>query len=296
LAGQRAHPLVELFDRHMKKARKEFKDTRSRTPTNDDLQNLAQDFSFPVPSMPGDVSLFEEFLAEIGILLQKESKLAACRLRLDHVGPILFRLVLVREYLHRPPENDQDIFQLVKENRIFRIWTAHEQALAACHGEKNTAADSPLAQPPTPLLYRLAVVHDNDLAVSDDEPLVAIRSLQSVIWTSGPALSGGLRKPRRYTPPLLRPTPNGPRPKPRPAFKKSVRFQDQPAGVSSGSKEKRKEEEAVSGGVDAAAALAKEPRSAKKPNDRAILDAIENSPEELTYLRRSKRARTAPLS
>jgi len=200
---------------------------RLRDPlANADLEDLAQYFPFPVPSIPSDVSLFEEFLTEIGILLRKEPKFAACSLHFHHIAPILFRLVLVREYLHRPPENDQDIFQLVKENQVFRIWTAHEQALAACHGEENTMSDSPLVQPPTPLLYRLTVINDAKLTISHDEPRVAIRSPQSVNPASGPALSGGPRKPRRYTPPLLPLTATGPRQNPRPTstFKKSVHF------------------------------------------------------------------------
>lgn len=174
LVGERAHLLVQLFDQYMKKACKEFKDTHQRTATNDDLQDLARGFSFPVPSIPSDVFLIEEFLAEIAILLCKESKFAACSLCLHHIGPILFRLVILQVYLHQPPESDKSIFELVKQHRVFRIWTSHEQALAACHREENTRSDSPLAQPPTPLLYKLTVIDDTKLTISDDKPLVAI--------------------------------------------------------------------------------------------------------------------------
>jgi hypothetical protein len=160
------------------------------------------------------MSLIEDFLADMDMQLCKEPRLTLnirLRLRLLHVGPVLFRLVIVRNYLDRPPENDGVIFQLVKQNRIFRLWTSHEQALAACNGEENTSPDSPLAQAPTPQLYNLAVIDDGDLPLSDGRPLVAIQDLQSVSWSSGLALSGGQRKPRRYTPPHLRVIPAGPR-------------------------------------------------------------------------------------
>jgi hypothetical protein len=91
----------------------------------------------------------------------------------------------------------------VEHNRISRIWTLHEQALAACHGESDTSRNAPLVPPPTPLVYDLTVVNDSELMISDDEPLVTIESSEPIDWTSNPGLSGGSRKPRRYTPPHL---------------------------------------------------------------------------------------------
>ena len=229
VAGITAHPLSHLFDEHMTKMLKEFEDVHQGTVTDEVLHDLAQNFSFPVPCLPGDVSLIEDLLADMDIQLRKEPKLALnirLRLRLLHIGPVLFHHVILRNYLSRPPENDEVIFQLVKQNRIFRLWTSHEQALAACNGEENTGPNSPLAQAPTPQLYMLAVINDSDLTLSDDRPLVAIQDIQSVNWSSGLALSGGQRKPQRYTPPHLRVILAGPRPKPRPAYKKTVQFQD----------------------------------------------------------------------
>ena len=173
VAGITAHPLSQLFDEHMTKMLKEFEDAHRGTVTDEVLHDLAQNFSFPVPCLPGDMSLIEDFLADMDIQLRKEPRLALnirLRLRLLHVGPVLFRLVIVRNYLDRPPENDGVIFQLVKQNRIFRLWTPHEQALAACNGEENTSPDSPLTQAPTPQLYNLAVIDDGDLPLSDDRP------------------------------------------------------------------------------------------------------------------------------
>jgi len=169
---------------------------------------MAQDFSFPVPTLPDDAPLIEDFLADIDILLRKENavtahglkenSVATHSLRLHHVGPPLFGLVILRVYLGRPPENDGRIYELVKQNQVYRIWSPHERALAACHGESNTSSNSPLSEPPTPLLYNLAVVNDNDLVISDEVPLVAIKSPQPVNWMVSPGLAGGLRKPRRY--------------------------------------------------------------------------------------------------
>jgi hypothetical protein len=200
----------------MKRKRKESKYTRRHgTVTN---EQLAQDFSFCVPILPGDASLIEDFLADIDIQLRKDTGTTAHGLRLLHVGPALFSLVILRVYLNRSHENDRDIFQLVKQNRIHRVWTPHEQALAACHGESNTGLNFPFVAPPTPLLYGIAVVHDSELEISDEELLVTIESLESVHWTSSTGLSGGTRKPRRYRPPPLQSIPaRWSRPKPRPA-------------------------------------------------------------------------------
>jgi hypothetical protein len=217
------HPLTQLFDEYLKKKRKELNSAHQRrTVTN---ECLAQDFSFHVPILPGDASLIEDFLADLDIQLRNETSATAHSLRLLHIGPILFSLVILRVYLNRPDENDHDIFHLVEQKRVSRVWTAHEQALAACHKDSNTSSNSPLAAPPTPLLYEIAVVNDSVLTISDIEPLVIIKSLDLMDWTSRPGLSGGSRKPRRYRPPHLQPNTVGPRPKPRPADgKRQVRF------------------------------------------------------------------------
>jgi hypothetical protein len=261
---------------------KHFEAENQRAATENDLHNLAQTFSFPVPNLEGDASLVDGFLAAAGIELHKKSDALIHKLRLLHVGPPLLHLVIIREYLHRLPENDYDIFELVKQHRISRVWTPHEQALAACHGEANTLPNSPLAHPPTPTLYGISVKNDCELAISDDEPLIAIQSAESVNWTSRPGLSGGVLAPRHYRPPHLRLAPTGPRPKPRPAHKKAVRFQDEPAVAgSSGVSLMSEEEWVVGGGDDISGASAKRSQGAG-----------ENG-EELTHLRRSKRARTA---
>jgi hypothetical protein len=190
----------------MQKVQKRFETNHQQKALDEDLHGLAQHFSFPVPNLPGDESLIEDFLADLGVLLCKESKLVSSNLCYLYIGPILFRLVILREYLHKLPDNDHVIFQLVQQNRVHRIWTSHEQALAACHGEEDSSSTSPLRYTPSPLLYRLSVINDTDIIISNDEILVAIQSPEAVDWTSGTALSGGPRKPWRYTPPHIQPT------------------------------------------------------------------------------------------
>ena len=139
---------------------------------------------FAYPFCPGMLPWFEDFLADLDIQLRNETGTTAHSLRLLHIGPVLFSLVILRVYLDLPDENNFDIFHLVEHNRVSRVWTAHEQALAACHGESNTSSNSPLAAPPTPLLFGITIVDDNELVISDDEPLVVIKSIDSVDWTS----------------------------------------------------------------------------------------------------------------
>ena len=161
--------------------------------------------------------------------LCKKSKLTLnvhLHLCLLHVGPVLFCLIIVRNYLDQPPGNNRVTFQLVKQNWIFWLRTSHEQALTACNGEENTSPNSPLAQVPTPQLYNFTVIDDGDLPLSNDRPLVAIQHLQSMSWTSGLALSGRQRKPWHYMLPHLHVILAGPCPKPQPAYKRAVRFQD----------------------------------------------------------------------
>ena len=189
------HPLAQLFNEYMQKAQKRFETNHQQKALDEDLHGLAQHFSFPVPNLPGDKSLIEEFLADLGVLLHKESKFVSSNLRYLYIGPILFRLIILREYLHKLPDNYHVIFQLVQQNRVHQIWTSHEQALAACHGEEDTSSTSPLCYAPSPLLYRLSVIDDADIMISNDEILVTIQSPEVVNWTSGTALSGGPQKP-----------------------------------------------------------------------------------------------------
>jgi hypothetical protein len=110
------HPLAQLFDEYMRKAQKRFETNHQRRASDENLHGLAQHFSFPIPNLPRDESLIEDFLADLGVQLRKESKLVGSNLRYLYIGPILFRLVILQEYLHKLPEHDHIIFQLVQQN------------------------------------------------------------------------------------------------------------------------------------------------------------------------------------
>ena len=114
LSEAKPHPLIELFDEHTKKKREEFKSAHPRHPVTN--EHLAQDFSFHIPILPGDASLIENFLADIDIQLCKETGTTTHSLRLLHVGPALFSLIILHVYLSCSHENNWDIFQLVKQN------------------------------------------------------------------------------------------------------------------------------------------------------------------------------------
>jgi len=191
----------------------------------------------------------------------------------------------------RIPAPNYNIFQLVKQKRVYRIWTSHELALAACHGEENTSPDSSLGYAPAPSLFKLAVINDADIVISDDETVVAIRSPESINWTSGMALSGGLRKPQRYTPPHLRLTAPRPRPQPRPAYTKIVHFENQSAEASGWTGRVMAEERVVGGRADVAGASSTNHQSGKKTRARIPLGIVVENSEEIMELRRSKRAR-----
>jgi hypothetical protein len=119
------------------------------------------------------------------------------------VGEMLFNLVILWKYLACPPENDLDIFELVKNGQVTRIWTSHEQALAACFGEDDTGPTARFATPPSPVRWRLKVVNNAELLFPDDLPFVALWA--PVQWNNQPGLSGpGIHKPRCYKPPYLR--------------------------------------------------------------------------------------------
>jgi len=61
LVGATPHRLAQLFDEYVQKARKKFEATHRRRASDEDLRGLAQHFSFPVPCLPGDESLIDDF-------------------------------------------------------------------------------------------------------------------------------------------------------------------------------------------------------------------------------------------
>jgi len=217
ITRERPHPIVQLFHTHMARERTKFhKANRNRNLTPSDLLRAASSFPFSVPILPGDASLTVDFMAS---LLHHVGEQLIGECAIECIAQALFNLVILRTYLGRTPENDLDIFEAVKDGQISRIWTSHEQALAACHGEESTGPGDVFDATPSPELWGVRVVRDTTLGLVEDHPFVALK--KPIVWTSRPGLSGGALKPRRYRPPsqqLLKP---GPRPKPRPAYSKN---------------------------------------------------------------------------
>jgi hypothetical protein len=285
LVGTQDHPIMSLFARHMKKQRKAFnKKNQNRLPSSNDLLQMAHRLAFSVPILPGDASLTQDFIADIKIQAHREKfEIIDEYLTLILLGSILFHLVILRTYLDRPAENDLDIYELVKENKVSRIWTTHEQALAACHGEDDTQPNAQFKSNPDPDLWEVKVSRDMQLALSDSEPFVSTHMAEPIVWTNRPGLAGGTRKPRRYRPLYIRLAQPGPRPTPRPAYGKHAdglsvkRQREENAEVEIPAKKRR------IAGRGWVANLSEEDRmSADSPN----------SPQ---VLRRSERTRTAVI-
>jgi len=215
LTGHRPHEIVALFSAHMAKEKEEFQAANpKRSLTTNDLISAGSCFPFHVPILPGDASLVVDFVAN---LLQHAKNVndEVDKCAVQCIGRALFSLVILRTYLGRPPENDEDIFHAVKNGLISRVWTSHEQALAACYGAENTSPEAVFDTMPDPGLWGIKVMRDVNLQLAVDRPFVTLK--QPIAWTSGPGLTGGHLKPRRYRPPSQQLKP-GPRPKPCPAF------------------------------------------------------------------------------
>jgi hypothetical protein len=219
LTGRRQHPIMDLFSAHMANRQYEHNEASpNHDPTYDDLFDPALAFQFSVPILPGDASLADEFISNLMCHIKQLSDSLAEDDDLITISQALFRLVVLRTYLSRPADNDHNIFELVKDGQVSRIWTNHEQALAACYGEDDTSSNAAFSTGPEPSLWNVKVMMDPELELPHQCPLVAIQG--PVVWTSLPGLTGGPLKPRCYRPPRLLNLEPGPRPKPRPAYGK----------------------------------------------------------------------------
>ena len=218
LTGRQSHPITALFSTHMAQQRTKFlKANPNRRTTTNNLLEAASCFPFWVPILPGDASLTVDFMSS---LLHHVGDQLIDDCAIEGIGQALFNLVILRTYLDRPPENDLDIFEAVRDGHIARIWTSHELALAAVRGEDDASRDAIFDTVPNPDLWGIKVVRDAALELAEDHPFVAIK--QPITWSHRPGLTGGSLKPRHYKPPYLRLSKPGPRPKPRPAYGKKV--------------------------------------------------------------------------
>jgi hypothetical protein len=219
LTGQTQHPIMDLFSTHMAEYQTKLQSVNPhRRLTDFDLLHAGSEFSssFSVPILAGDVSLAEEFISNIKLQIGRQYASLADDLAIMSVGQVLFNLVILRTYMARPPENDLDIFELVEENRVSRVWTGHELALASCFGEDDTGPDASFLTKPNPFLWSINALVDSNLERPHNSSLVTVHG--PVVWTARPGLTGGSRKPRHYKPPHLRQLEPPTRPKPRPAY------------------------------------------------------------------------------
>jgi hypothetical protein len=280
-----------VFNAHMAAEHAKFKQNgkSKRGPSVNDLLQFASRLSFSVPILPGDASLAEDFVTDLKIQICKTNNNVDDYTILG-VGYILFQLVILRTYLGRPPENDLDVFDLVHKKQVVRVWTSHEQALAACFGE-DASADAVFPSAPNPSVWAVKTVNDPGLAISDADALVAIKARQPFEWQNRPGLTGGPHTPRRYKPPQLRCVKTGPRPKPRPAYRKVTLYGSDEGATSSARVQKRGQEEVQN--VDMPA---RKRRSATNMGDHlnppAMLSAPNNESHEGLSMRRRTRAMT----
>ena len=104
-----------------------------------------------------------------------------------------------------------------------RVWTIHEQALAACHGEDDTSSCPNFNSVPNPDRWEVSVIKvssNMDVPLPNDQPFVCIQMTETVVWSNCPGFTGGTRKLHHYQPLHIRLTPPGPQPKLRPAYSK----------------------------------------------------------------------------
>ena len=221
LTGQQDHPIMDLFQTHMAEYQAKQKKANPRIdPTNNNLIEAASTFAFSVPILPGDASLAVDFVSDLKSHIGCQYSSLADDCATVSVGKVLFDLVILWTYLSRPAESDLDIFELVKDNQVLRIWTDHEQALAACFGEDDMSPKTAFLTRPNPFLWGIKVLIDSNLEPPHNCPLVTIQ--EHIEWTTSLGLTGGSCKPRHYQPPHLWLLQPGPRPKPRPVYGKKL--------------------------------------------------------------------------
>jgi hypothetical protein len=208
LTGRRQHPILDLLSAYRANVQdKRVEANSDSNSTYNDLFDPALDFKFSVPILPGDASLADKFISNLKTHIRH---LCASLVEDDDI-------IHISQALFRPADSNCNIFELVKDGRVSRIWTDHEQALAACYGESDTRPTASFSTRPDPLVWNIKTVMDSELEPLHSRPLVTIQG--SVVWTSRPGLTSGPLKPQCYKPPhlrLLEPGP-GPRLKPRPA-------------------------------------------------------------------------------
>lgn len=219
IVGDRKHPLDDLYIKHIaQKIASASRQHPKRKITYDNLPDSDKLLDFSVPILPGDASLIDPFINDLACDFAKRFGALHDSTRITVLSLILFKLVVLRTYLGRPPENDLNIFELARDGKFSRIWTTHEQALATCAGEEDTSRHAKFPIGVIHACVRKAQgVNNSEIAFAHKTSLVSLDIPESFAWSEHPGLVGGDRKPRNYRPPHLQHFPAaGPRPKPRP--------------------------------------------------------------------------------
>ena len=122
LTGQQQHPIMDMYSKHMAKQRRDFLKDRpagsQREPDANETLLWTSQLPFNVPILAGDSSLSMQFLADLIIQIGLLTEHRIDKTAITRVGEILFNLVILRKYLARLPENDLNIFELVKDNQV----------------------------------------------------------------------------------------------------------------------------------------------------------------------------------
>ena len=139
--------------------------------------------SFKVPALAGDLSLVEQFVVDLSVGILKWKLTGDDKCAATAMAKILFSLIIVRTYLDRPSDNDLDIYELVNSSRLARIWTPHEQALAACYGEEDTSINAGFTSTPNPSLWKVRIQVDSQVPLDAKKPFVRITG-NPFVWTS----------------------------------------------------------------------------------------------------------------
>lgn len=213
-----------MFTAHMAAEHAKFKHKKGnakRHPKANHLLQFTSRLSFSVPILRGHTSFTQDLIADLKIQISKLPKHNVNDCTIFCVGDLLFQLVILRTYLGRPPGNDLDVFDLVHMKQAVRVWMPHEQALAACFGKANTGPNVVFSSIPDPSLWKIKVVNDPQLSVPNLSSLIVLQTDPAFAWQDRPGLTDGPHKPRSYKPPHLRVVLTGPRPKPRPAYRKA---------------------------------------------------------------------------
>ena len=122
LTGQQQYPIMDMYSKHMAEQRQNFlkgqpAGSQHEPDTNKTLL-WASELPFNAPVLVRDSSLSMQFLADLIIQIGPLTGHHINKMAIMRVGKILFDLVILQKYLACLPENDLNIFDLVKDNQV----------------------------------------------------------------------------------------------------------------------------------------------------------------------------------